>query len=273
MALAASAAFAQKPSIDEIMARVAVNQAKSVEARKQYVYRQNELVRMGRSNAKTECEQRREFTVAPTPNGSKRQLVQSVVIKGAATNCTIDTDSDLNGKSGETVSVGTGGAGESESFRFMGETRDGVPRGLFPLTAAEQRLYTYRLEGTETYRERQVYRIGFRPNHKRNSEGEEGIWKGQALVDAEELQPVQVITDLTGAVPLPVRILLGTDIRGLGFTVSYQRMADGVWFPAGYGGEFEMRALFFLKMTVSVNVTNSDFRRTDVTSKVAFEEP
>jgi len=184
-----------------------------------------------------------------------------------------DTDSDLNGKSGETVSVSTGGGGESDSFRFMGETRDGLPRGLFPLTAAEQRLYTYRLEGTETYRERQVYRIGFRPNHKRNSDGEEGIWKGQALVDAEEFQPVQVVTDLTGAVPLPVRILLGTDIRGLGFTVSYQRMADGVWFPAGYGGEFEMRALFFLKMTVSVNVTNSDFRRTDVNSKVAFEEP
>ena len=42
--VAASAGFSQAPSIDDIMDRVATNQAKSVEARKQFVYRQLELV-------------------------------------------------------------------------------------------------------------------------------------------------------------------------------------------------------------------------------------
>ena len=82
---------------------------------------------------------------------------------------------------------------------------------------------------------------------------------------------MQVSTDLTVGVPLPVRILLGTSVHGIGFNVSYRRLADGVWFPSGFGGEFSVRALFFFKQVVSINVTNSDFRRTDVNSAVTFD--
>ncbi len=103
------------------------------------------------------------------------------------------------------------------------------------------------------------------------SDGDEGYWKGETLVDAMEFQPVLVTTDLTAKVPMAVRILLGTNVRGVGFTVSYQRMPDGIWFPTGFGGEFELHALFFYKRTVSVNVKNSDFRRADVVSSLAFE--
>lgn len=67
-----------------------------------------------------------------------------------------------------------------------------------------------------------------------------------------------------------MRILLGTSVHGIGFTVSSQRLADGVWFPSGFGGEFSVRALFFFKQVVSVNVTNSDFRHTDVNSTLTF---
>jgi len=63
---------------------------------------------------------------------------------------------------------------------------------------------------------------------------------------------------------------LGTDIRGLGFSVSYQKFADGVWFPVSYGGEFAVRALFFYKRRISVALTNSDFRRAGVTSNIAY---
>ena len=91
-----------------------------------------------------------------------------------------------------------------------------------------------------------------------------------ALIDVAEFQPVHVTTDLTVGIPLPVRILLGTSVHGIGFTVSYQRLDDGVWFPSGFGGEFSVRALFFFKQVVSVNITNSDFRRTDVNSTVTF---
>jgi hypothetical protein len=36
------------------------------------------------------------------------------------------------------------------------------------------------------------------------------------------------------------------------------------------GGEFEVRAVFFYKRTISVSMTNIDFRRFDVTTKVAY---
>ena len=95
-------------------------------------------------------------------------------------------------------------------------------------------------------------------------------WKGEALIDAEEYQPVLITTSLAFKIPAPVRILLGTNIRGLGFSVAYQKFADRVWFPVSYGGEFEVRAVFFYKRTISVSLANSDFRRTDVTTNVAY---
>jgi len=68
----------------------------------------------------------------------------------------------------------------------------------------------------------------------------------------------------------PVKVLLGTNIKSLGFAVAYQKFADGVWFPVSYGGEFEVRAVFFYKRTISVSLVNSDFRRADVTTNIAF---
>jgi len=160
---------------------------------------------------------------------------------------------------------------ESDSFSTsLGKTKDGLPRGLFPLTTEEQSVYEYKLVGTQMHGGRRVYRVTFRPNKQKDASGNRGYWKGEALIDAEEFQPVRVNTDLTIGIPLPVRILLGTSVHGIGFNVSYQRLADGAWFPSGFGGEFSVRALFFFKQVVSVNVTNSDFRHTDVNSTVTF---
>lgn len=264
---AASAGFSQAPSIDGIMGRVAANQAKSVEARKQFVYRQKELVSMHQSGGKTTCEQRREYAITPTPDGIERRLASKPEKKGDVRSCNVD----FLGGPGEELSVATRSEGDSFSLSAsFGETKDGVPRGLFPLTAEEQRLYTYTLAGAEVYAGRQVYRVTFRPNKRKDASGNQGCWKGEALIDAEEFQPVQVSTDLAHGIPLPVRILLGTNVHGLGFTVGYRRLADGVWFPSGFGGEFSVRALFFIKEEVSVNVTNSDFRRTDVKSTLTY---
>jgi hypothetical protein len=173
---------------------------------------------------------------------------------GDATHCTVN----LSGSSGENLSVTTGSEGDSFSTS-LGKTKDGVPRSLLPLTAEEQRLYDYTLAESEIRAGRKVYRVKFHPNKQKDASGNQGYSKGEALIDAEEFQPVQVSSDLTLGIPLPVRVLLGTNVRGLGFTVSYQRLADGVWFPSGFGGEFSVRALFFFKQVVSVNVTNSDF--------------
>ncbi|SPF33315.1 conserved exported hypothetical protein [Candidatus Sulfopaludibacter sp. SbA4] len=264
--IAASAGFSQAPSIDDIMGRVAANQAKSVEARKQFVYRQQELVAMHQSNGKMTCEQRREYTVTPMADGIERRLVNPPGTNGELRRCNVD----LSGGSGENLSVTTGSEGDSFSTS-LGKTKDGVPRGLFPLTAEEQQVYEYKLAGTEMHAGRKVYRVTFRPNQQKDASGNQGYWKGEALIDAEEFQPVQVNTDLTIGIPLPVRILLGTSVHGIGFTVSYRRLADGVWFPSGFGGEFSVRALFFFKQVVAINVTNSDFRHTDVNSTLTFD--
>jgi hypothetical protein len=258
IALAALPALAQTPAIDEIMSRVAANQAKSVEARKQYVYRQQELFSLHKANGKLACQQKREYTVTPTPKGVVKHVVKSEV--NGDDSCTVNYESD-SGESTESISHEAGN----------GHSADGIPHDLFPLTAGDQRLYSYRLEGIETYRGRKAYRIAFLPNHQRDKDGDEGYWKGEALIDALEFQPILVTTDLTAKVPMAVRILLGTNVRGVGFTVSYQRMPDGIWFPASFGGEFEVRALFFIKRSVAINVTNSDFRRTDVVSTLAFD--
>jgi hypothetical protein len=156
----------------------------------------------------------------------------------------------------------------SEDMTNDKESRDGLDHDLFPLTSREQKKYDFQLKATEQYRGRTVFRVSFAP--KPHVDGDSGSWKGEALIDAEEFQPVMVTTNLAFGIPMAVKILLGTNIRGLGFSVAYQKFADGVWFPVSYGGEFEVRAVFFYKRTISVSLTNSDFRRTDVTTKVAY---
>ena len=74
----------------------------------------------------------------------------------------------------------------------------------------------------------------------------------------------------TWKMPLAIRTLLGTNFHGVGFTVAYEKFADGLWFPVSYGGEFELRGLFLYHRVMTVAMKNSDFRRTDVTSNVAY---
>lgn len=81
---------------------------------------------------------------------------------------------------------------------------------------------------------------------------------------------MQVTTALAWKMPLAVKTLLGTNISGLGFTVTYARIAEGVWFPVSYGGEFKFRGLFFYERTCTISMKNSDFKRTEVNSTVAY---
>jgi hypothetical protein len=147
--------------------------------------------------------------------------------------------------------------------------RDGISCDLFPLTAAQQHKYKFRLLGTEQYRGKEVYRVAFEPKPKQDFD--EAAWKGEALIDVAEYQPVSVHTKLAIKIPRAVKTLLGTDIKGLGFSIAYQKFDEGVWFPVSYGGEFEIRAVFFYKRTIALNMVNSAFRRTNVTSNVTYE--
>jgi hypothetical protein len=268
LTLAATTAWAQPPSIDEIMSRVAINQAKSQDLRTSYIYRQKQVLKAMRGNGKVAREEHRDYSVVPKFRGNTRSLVS------------------FDGKyenHGQFISYGKPGFQykgtdidgqilDSFSKDMMNDHsgKDGVASNLFPLTYHQQLRYNFKLLKKETYRGRPVYRVRFEPKKKPGLDDNDAAWKGEALIDAEEFQPVNVHTDLAWKAPLWMKTVLGTNFRGIGFNVTYQKFADGLWFPLSYGGEFELRAVFFYKRTFTIAMTNSDFHRTEVTSNVAY---
>ncbi|HTS28485.1 MAG TPA: hypothetical protein VMH81_21575 [Bryobacteraceae bacterium] len=271
LAAALGSAWAQTPApapdVDEIMSRVGANQTRSQDARREWVYNQKLFVRMLRTNGKLAREERREYVITPKNRRVHKELVK---FEGKAEDHGKITPYDHPGYSFKGVDID----GEviddlSEDLTYDKESRDGLSRDLFPLIPAEQKHYDFKLEAAETYRGRPVFRVSFAPK-KHLPDGESGDWKGEALIDAEDSEPVLVTTRLAAAIPMAVKILLGTNVKGLGFSLTYQKFADGIWFPVSYGGEFEVRAIFFYKRTITISLTNSDFRRADVSSNIAY---
>jgi hypothetical protein len=148
------------------------------------------------------------------------------------------------------------------------KSKDGLAKDLFPLTSEEQKNYAFKLLGEETLEGRRVYNIGFHPKDK-----DEITWAGEAYIDEAEFEPVRVFTKLSRRIPFMVRTLLGTDLPGLGFNVVYQRQEDGVWFPATFGTEFRIRAIFFINREISISLENSGFQRTHVKSTIKIVGP
>ncbi len=260
------AAMAQTPDVADIMARVGENQTRASDLRREYTFRQKQLLRLNRGNGKVAREEHREYDVTPGAGHTAKNLVSfdgRYQYKGkyiaydrpGYTYRDMDIDGELID-------------GLSDDMTNDRQSRDGIACNLFPLTSAEQRKYSFRLLGKEPYRGREVYRVAFEP--KPHQEFDEAAWKGEALIDASEYQPVSVYTKLALKIPLAVKTLLGTDIKGLGFSIAYQKFDEGVWFPVSYGGEFEIRALFFYKRIIAVNMANSAFRRVSVTSNVSY---
>jgi hypothetical protein len=269
-AIWAAAAAAQPVSaptdVAGIMALVAANQERSTQLRKEFTFHQKQLLRMNRGNGRIAREEKREYEVSPGSHGVSKELARfegRYEYKGnyvaydrpGYTYKEMDIDGELIDEL-------------SKDMTDDQHSRDGISRDLFPLTAAQQHKYNYKLLGRESYRGRDVIRVAFDP--RPHQEFDEAAWKGEALIDALEYQPVSVHTKLAARIPLVVRTLLGTNIKGLGFSISYQKFDEGVWFPVSYGGEFEVRAVFFYKRTISVDMVNSDFRRTNVTSNVRY---
>jgi hypothetical protein len=268
--VAALASAASGPTdVAGIMARVAANQESARDARQNYVYRQEQTIRMRRGNGKMAREQHAEYVVTPGKEGVEKQLAKfegKYQLKGKYVTYDqagykykgIDIDGDLI-------------RDMANDMMNDGKSRDGLGHDLFPLTAEEQKKYDFRLAGTEVYRGRSVYRVTFEPRRVPHEfDTDDPDWKGEALIDAREYQPVLVSTSLAWKMPALVKVLLGTDIKGLGFSVTYRKFDQGVWFPVSYGGEFEVRGVFFYKRKISVAMVNSDFRKTDVQSTLAY---
>jgi len=266
-AFAQAPEFEQMPDIEQIMSRVGRNQAKSQDLRKNFTYHQKQLLRMNYGNHKLARQEKREYDVTPDVRGVKKELTR---FEGRYPYKGKEVPYDRPGYHYKSVDIdGDLINSMSEDMTNDKNSRDGIDHHLFPLTYHQQLKYDFKLIGSETYRGREVYRVSFAPKHGKGIE--EADWKGEALIDQAEYQPVFVSTRLAFQMPLLVKTLLGTDIKGLGFSLAYGKFEDGVWFPVSYGGEFEVRAVFFYKRTISVSMVNSDFKRSLVNSIVTYQ--
>jgi hypothetical protein len=260
LAITATAAFAQQPlTADEIMARVADNQAKAIELRAHYVYKQHTHTTSHKTNGKLVREEIDDYDVFPTPKGVERKLQKldgRYWHKGKYVEFNAEPIPDAD----------TLDADLTHDFIHDSDqesTRDGVGSNLFPLTAEKQKEYQFHLLGEETMNGRAVYHIEFAPKDKNDYD-----WKGEAFIDKEEFQPVNVFTKLNKKLPFFVRGVLGVDVPGVGFNVQYVRVEEGVWFPQTFGTEFELALFHLWSRNLTVSLKNSDFVKTHVDTKI-----
>lgn len=260
-------ASARPLTAEAIMARVAANQDRSEDLRKQYVYRQRtHVVTHKPKDGRLQREETADYDVTPTPEGTEKQLKHITGRywnKGKYETFEADKAPDADGIDGSLV-------GSFREDLLNDKSKDGLAKDLFPLTSEQQKDYKFTLLGQEVQDGdgRSVYHIGFGPKDSHDI-----AWAGEAYIDAAEFQPVRVFTKLSRRIPFAVRTLLGTDVPGLGFNVVYKRQEDGVWFPTSFGTEFRLHVLFFINRDISVSCENTGFQRTHVESKMKVIGP
>ena len=272
---------AAEQTADAIMALVARNQDQAEEGRRNYIYRQHARV-TSRKGSRLMCEEITDSRVTPSASGSDQQMLKlagKVFQKGKYVTYTAlqaprNTDQHVVETAPSTLSVEIGNDDRDmvqtlRSNLFNDKSKDGIAARLFPLTSKHQSDYSFTLVGREHVNGRDAFHIRFSPK-----DNQDFGWKGDAYIDATAYQPVLVTTAMARKVPLAVRTLLGTNLPGLGFSVTYAPVATGVWFPVSFGTEFKISVLFFYKRDIVVNADNRDFERTVVDSKmVAGADP
>jgi hypothetical protein len=267
----------RKERVETIMARVAENQDRTQEQRSTFVYQQNLLIRFKRGNGKICREEVREFTVTPSARGTQKKLTlfRGKYLRDGAlieysepgyTHKGLDLDGELI-------------TDFADDFANDKDSRDGISREFFPLTSREQKKYRFEYKGQEIFKNREAFKIAFKPLDKSSSKQtnsshneDSGPWTGDILVDKEEFQPMLVTTHLAHGIPFLVKTLLGTNIQHLGFKVEYDRIDDNLWFPVKYGGEFRLKAVFLYKRTMALALQNSGFQKAQVTTTWEIDE-
>ena len=259
------------PTAAEIMARVAANQDRAEQLRSRYVYRQTTAIRVRDTHNQLTREEISNFEIFPTAEGAGRKEV-SFAGKYREGKTLLPY-----AKSGQPSGDGFRNEADASIAHSLRDDltankngKDGISPKLFPLTSHEQPYYTFELKGEETVKGIPVYRVAFVP--KKGEESPDTPWAGQALISRDDFEPVQVSTKLGQRIPFLVRTALGTNLRGLGFTVTYSKFEDGVWFPVSYGTEFDFQVVFVYSRKIAVSLTNTDFKRTSAESGITFEK-
>jgi hypothetical protein len=280
---------------DQIMAKVAANQDRTEAARTHYIYLQHIRAVSRKTNGKVMCEEITDSRVSPRAKGShqdmlkldgrvwqKNQYVHYVHLQNVHNN-DVDGSKDKQVKTEQEDLEGmdvdlvenlrkdltddepkpSGVDSAKNGPEGSDVSRDGLAKGLFPLTTKRQQDYQFKLEGRQKMNDRDVYHVSFRPKDKSDFD-----WKGEAFIDTQEFEPVVVYTEMSRKIPLAVRTLLGTNLPGLGFSVTYARQPDGVWFPVSFGTEFRMRVLFFIARDISMSLENTHFEKTHTDARI-----
>lgn len=292
------------PSAAEIMAKVAANQDLSQAERAHYVYVQH--TKMASRRGKTVmCDEITDYRVTPSDKGSHEELLMldgrqwvhrqyeryTALLdekkssdqkdnsnknnsapkdeSGDKSRIEIEKDhsSDGNGHNDITIEIG-GDSVDRQIVEHMrqnllhDDSKDGLTSHLFPLTTDDQKDYAFQMIGRERMNGRDVFHIVFRPKDKNDY-----AWKGDAYIDTTAYQPVLVTTGLSRRIPFAVRTFLGTNLPGVGFTVTYASQPDGVWFPSTFSTEFKIEVLFFFRREIILDAQNREFEKThgDVT--------
>lgn len=290
------------PSAAEIMSSVAANQDQSQAERAHYVYVQHTKMASRRGKI-VMCDEITDYRVTPSDKGSHEELLKldgrqwmhhqyhrynalldeknkSDQKDNSEKNKSSDNSEDKSGgeverdRSGsedthDAISITIGGDSVDrqivENMRqnlLHDDSKDGVTSHLFPLTTDDQKDYAFQMIGRERINGRDVFHIVFRPKGKSDY-----AWKGDAYIDTTAYQPVLVTTGLSRKVPFAVRTFLGTNLPGVGFTVTYAPQPDGIWFPSTFSTEFKIEVLFFFRREIILDAQNRDFEKThgDVT--------
>ena len=272
------------PSAESIMARVAANQDRSEAERTHYVYVQHARM-ISRRGQTVMCEETTDYRVTPSSDGSHAELLR---LEGRQLSnhkylayTALPAKADVSGKEAgddqkenhETIPVTVKEDSLDrdlvENMRWNlvhDKSKDGMSAHLFPLTSKDQGDYTFRMIGRERLNGRDVFHIAFRPKDKKDFG-----WSGEAYIDSTAFEPVLVSTGMARKIPFAVRTLLGTNLPGLGFTITYAPQPDGVWFPVSFSTEFKIHVLFLFRREVILDAQNREFEKTHVTSTIVGE--
>jgi hypothetical protein len=286
------------------MARVGENQDRAEAERARYIYVQHATMVSRRGNT-VMCEEITDYRMTPSSDGSKEQLLNlegrqlskkqylayhalppeppkieppktapdsgeaKSDSKKDAPQDTAKKDDDHHDSIRVSITDDSMDRDLVENLRWNlthDKSKDGIGARLFPLTTKVQADYTFRMIGRERLNGRDVFHIAFRPKKK-----DDFGWSGEAYVDTTDLQPVLISTGMARKIPFAVRTLLGTNLPGLGFTVTYAPQPDGVWFPVSFSTEFKIHVLFFFHREIILDAQNREFEKTHVTSRIIGE--
>lgn len=256
----------------EIMQRVIENQTRAQEARKQWVYTQVVFARSTQRDKALVREETRTYRVLPSATSNKREPL-AVTGQRRVKGKLVTYDGPLSSDEGDNIDGWVSDVTEStrDDDEKKGGFRDAFGLNVFPLAGDKLKGYRFTRKSDAEFRGHSVYAVEYKPlkNGKYDYVGDP--WEGEVLVEKASFQPVFISSFLEFKMPMAVKILLGTNIRDLGFKIEYDKFGE-VWFPVKGSGEFKLDAVWFFKRNGSYSMKCYDFKKGSAESSITFSQ-